>query len=87
MFGSDLLGVAVGLILLYLLLSVLASAANEMLETVLKYRSRYLERGRREMLGDATRERLRLCSRISRVQSPRADFQDPFARASAGMAF
>src|SRR6516225_10247434 len=52
MFGSDLLGVVVGLILLYLLLSVLASAANEMVESVLKYRARYLERGLREMLGD-----------------------------------
>jgi hypothetical protein len=52
MLGSDLLGIAVGLILLYLLLSLLASATNELLESLFKNRARYLEEGLRDMLGD-----------------------------------
>lgn len=52
MFGSDLLGVAVGLAVLYLLLSIVCSAGSELIESLLKYRAQHLARGLREMLAD-----------------------------------
>src|SRR5260370_11452014 len=52
MFGSDLLGVAVGLAVLYLLLSVVCSAGSEVIESLLKYRAQQLALGLREMLAD-----------------------------------
>lgn len=55
MFGSDTLDVAVGLIFLFLLLSLVCSSIKEALETVLKYRARFLYEGLIEMLGDANR--------------------------------
>lgn len=50
MFGSDVLEVAIGLIFVYLLLSVICSAVNETLEAWLKNRGADLERGLRELL-------------------------------------
>jgi len=50
MFGSDVLDVAVGLIFVYLLVSVLCSAIREGLEAWLKTRAAYLEHGIRELL-------------------------------------
>ena len=50
--GLTMLDVAIGLILMYLLLSLLCSSISEALETVLKNRSRQLERGIREILDD-----------------------------------
>lgn len=50
--GLDILEIAIGLSLVYLFLSLVCSAVSEGLETVLKNRSRDLERGLREMLGD-----------------------------------
>ncbi|HEY1216165.1 MAG TPA: hypothetical protein VGE93_21260, partial [Bryobacteraceae bacterium] len=44
--------IAIGLSLVYLLLSLICSAVSEGLETILKNRSRDLERGLREMLSD-----------------------------------
>lgn len=54
MFGSDILDVAIGLALVFLLLSLIATAIREGIESVFKTRALYLERGIREMLeGDA----------------------------------
>lgn len=52
MFGSNILEVAIGLILVFLLLSLLASAVQEAVESLLKARGAHLERGIRELLGD-----------------------------------
>ena len=52
MFGSEALAVAIGLILVYLLLSLICSALREGLEGWLKTRSMHLERGIRELLND-----------------------------------
>jgi hypothetical protein len=52
MFNSGILDVAIGLIFIYLLLSLIASAANEMIEHGLKNRASDLERGIRELLED-----------------------------------
>lgn len=50
--GLDILQIAIGLCFVYLLLSLICSAVNEGLETILKNRSRDLERGLRELLSD-----------------------------------
>lgn len=52
MFGSEILEVAIGLSLLYLLLSAMASALREALEGWFKTRGEHLERGVRELLQD-----------------------------------
>ncbi len=52
MFGSSILEVAIGLILIYLLLSLIASAIQEAIESFIKFRGVHLERGIRELLGD-----------------------------------
>ena len=54
MFGSEVLDVAIGLILIFLLLSLVCSSIREAFETVLRHRSSDLERGIREMFGDRT---------------------------------
>src|SRR5215467_4949607 len=51
MFGSNLLEVAIGVVFIYLLVSLVCSAANEILESWLKNRASDLERGIREMFG------------------------------------
>src|SRR6266446_414475 len=50
MFNSQILDVAIGLIFVYLLLSLICSALNEIIETALKKRAIDLERGIRELL-------------------------------------
>jgi hypothetical protein len=50
MFGSVILDVAIGLVLVYLLLSLLASAVREALEGWLRMRATNLERGIKELL-------------------------------------
>jgi len=50
MFGSALLDVALGMIFVYLLLSLICTAANEVIEGILKNRALDLERGLRELL-------------------------------------
>lgn len=55
MFGSEILDVAIGLIMMFLLLSLVVSSIKEAFETVLSHRSKGLERGIREMLGDLSR--------------------------------
>ncbi|HWW59993.1 MAG TPA: hypothetical protein VN181_01370 [Thermoanaerobaculia bacterium] len=47
-----MLDVAIGIIFLYLLMSLICSAAAEIFESFLKYRARDLERGIRELLHD-----------------------------------
>src|SRR5262249_6510362 len=51
MFGSSFLDVVIGLIFIYLVVSLVCSAANEVLEGWLKNRATDLERGIREMFG------------------------------------
>lgn len=52
MFASPALDTAIGLILVYLLLSLMCSAANEIIESWLRDRSADLERGIRQLLAD-----------------------------------
>jgi hypothetical protein len=50
MFNTTILDVAIGMVFIYLLLSILCSAASELIEMVLKKRATDLERGIRELL-------------------------------------
>jgi hypothetical protein len=52
MFNSQILDVAIGMIFVYLLISLMCSAANELIELWLKNRAADLERGLRELLKD-----------------------------------
>jgi len=53
MFGSAILDVAIGMVFLYLLLSLICSAVNEMIEAWLKNRSNDLEHGIFRLLADS----------------------------------
>jgi hypothetical protein len=52
MLGSSIIDIAIGLIFVYLLLSLICSAANEIIESYSKKRAKDLERGVSEMLRD-----------------------------------
>lgn len=52
MFNSGILDVAIGLVFIFLLLSLICSAINEMIEACLKMRATDLEKGIREFLYD-----------------------------------
>ncbi len=52
MFGSDILEVAIGIVFVFLIVSIVCSAVREGLEAILKTRAAYLEHGIRELLGD-----------------------------------
>jgi hypothetical protein len=52
MFGSDILDIVIGMIFVFLMLSLVCSGANEFIEALLKNRAKYLERGIGELLGD-----------------------------------
>ncbi|HSR93024.1 MAG TPA: hypothetical protein VLK88_17090 [Gemmatimonadales bacterium] len=52
MFGSTILDVAIGMIFVYLLISLICSALNEYIESKLKNRSKDLEKGIANLLGD-----------------------------------
>ena len=52
MFNTTVIDVVIGLVFVYLLLSLMCSAANEMIEGWLKNRAADLERGLRELLKD-----------------------------------
>jgi hypothetical protein len=54
MAGFELLDVVIGMIFVYLLLSLLCSAINETIEHFAKNRAKDLERGLRELLNDST---------------------------------
>jgi hypothetical protein len=58
MFGSTMLDLAIGLIFVYLLLSLVCSAFKEGIESWLKWRAVNLERGLKELLKDPTGEGL-----------------------------
>lgn len=63
MFGSEMLDIAIGMIFVYLLLSLICSSVNELIERQLKNRAADLERGLRELLDDRTgRDWLRMCT-------------------------
>ncbi len=51
MFNSNVIDVAIGLVFVFLLLSLICSAANEILESFLKQRASNLERGIQELVG------------------------------------
>lgn len=52
MFGSSTLEVAIGLIFVYLLLSLICTAANELVAAVMKMRAKNLEKGIRNLFND-----------------------------------
>ena len=52
LFGSTMLEIAIGIIFVYLLMSLLCSALAEFFESLTKYRARDLEKGIRQLLGD-----------------------------------
>jgi hypothetical protein len=52
MFGSQILDVAIGMIFVFLLLSLMCSALNEIIEARLKNRAKSLETGIRNLLGN-----------------------------------
>jgi hypothetical protein len=52
MFNSSIIDVAIGLVFVFLTLSLICAAANEGIESILKKRAKNLERGIRELLGD-----------------------------------
>lgn len=51
MFGSAILDVAIGLVFVYLLLSFIVTAAQELLETFIKLRAAHLAKGIEKLLG------------------------------------
>lgn len=53
MFNSDILEVAIGIIFVFILVSIICSAVREAIEAWFKTRGAYLERGIRELLRDA----------------------------------
>ncbi len=54
MFGLDMLDVAIGVVFLYLVMSLIASAAIEFIEVLLQYRGRDLLRGIAELIDNDT---------------------------------
>src|SRR5215469_6758238 len=52
MFSSSILDVALGLVFVFLLLSLISSAASELIERFSKKRAVFLEKGIRELVGD-----------------------------------
>ena len=52
MFGMEILDVAIGIILVYFLLSLISAAVREGIEGIIKSRAVHLERGIRELLDD-----------------------------------
>ena len=52
MFGSEILDVAIGVALVFLMMSFLATAIREAIESVVKARAVFLERGIRQLLDD-----------------------------------
>jgi hypothetical protein len=52
MFGSAILEVVIGLIFVYLLVSLIVTAANELVASALKWRAKTLEKGIRNLLAD-----------------------------------
>jgi hypothetical protein len=55
MFGSVVLEVAIGLVFIYLLVSLMVTAVNEMIANLMKLRTKYLWRGIEAMLKTAAK--------------------------------
>ena len=53
MFGSEILDVAIGLALVFMMLSLIASGVREAVEGIVRSRAVHLERGIRMLLDDA----------------------------------
>ena len=58
MFGSPILEVAIGVIFVYLLLSLIVTAANELIASLWKWRAKNLEQGIQNLLNDANTNNL-----------------------------
>ena len=58
MFGSNILDTAIGLVLVFLIMSLICTALREIIESVLKQRAVDLEHGMRELLQDPSGEGL-----------------------------
>jgi beta-lactamase superfamily II metal-dependent hydrolase len=58
MFGSEILEVAIGLILVFLVLSLVVAATNEVVAAFLKQRAKFLREGIDRILGKELREKL-----------------------------
>jgi hypothetical protein len=78
--ASQALDVAIGLVLMFALLSVVCSALNETIATVLSWRSEFLERGLRSMFGDD----LEKPAKGKRRREPEQALEDPSGGASGG---
>ena len=77
MFNSSILDVAVGLVFVFLTLSLICSAANEGIESFLKKRAKNLEKGIRELLGDLSAHATSATSQTGTAQQPTSDQQAP----------
>jgi hypothetical protein len=53
MFGSAIIDIAIGLVFVYLVLSLVVTAAQEVLETIIKLRGAHLAKGIEKLLGEA----------------------------------
>jgi hypothetical protein len=73
MFGSGILGLAIGLILIYFLLSLICSGASEILEgVVLHRRSKFLEAGLADLLGPELKTRFYAQPLIQGLHAPQS---------------
>lgn len=84
MFGSDILEVAVGLSLIYLLMSALCSAVRELVEAFFKTRAAELERGIREMLHAEPAQAKKLVAQVYEHPLIRSLYRGTYAEASRG---
>lgn len=83
MFGLETLDVGIGMALMFLFVSLIASAVREAIETVMKARAKTLERGIRELLGNGVAEAVPPRGAIVPNNAPRnavaGDLRDPVA--------
>ena len=84
MFGSDILEVAIGLSLIYLLMSALCSAVREMVEAFFKTRAVELERGIREMLHTDPTQAKVVVAQVYEHPLIRSLYRGTYAEASKG---
>lgn len=75
--GLPALDVAIGLFFVFFLLSVVCSAVNEAIATVLAWRSQTLLAGLRSMLADSTDPPVRLRQEPGQATAPRAELPSP----------
>jgi hypothetical protein len=73
MLGLDMLDVAIGVVFVFLLLSLICSALNEMIEALMKQRAYSLEKGIREMLSGMTNWK----STNTEANTPPLDLKSP----------